>query len=139
MAIQQGLTTSFKLEMLQAQQNLSSDVLKMALFTAGANLGANTTGYATANEVVGAGYTAGGNVVTGVTINANNGIVYVSFDNVSWPGANFVARGALIYNDTQGGKSVAVLDFGADKSFTVNTNTVALPPNTASTAIIRFP
>jgi hypothetical protein len=65
--------------------------------------------------------------------------VYVNFDNVSWPGANFTARGALIYNVTQGNASVAVLDFGSDKIFTSTSNTVTMPANTATTALIRFP
>jgi hypothetical protein len=58
---------------------------------------------------------------------------------VSWPGASFIARGALIYNVTKSNKSVAVLDFGADKSFNSINNTVAMPVNTATTALIRFP
>jgi len=142
--IQQGLTNSFKQEMLQAGQNLATDTLKMALYTAFADIGQLTTAYTTTNEVTGTGYTAGGETLTGVTINTettgpNAGTVYVDFDDVSWPGANFVARGALIYNVTQGNASVAVLDFGSDKTFTAATNTVTMPVNTATTALIRFP
>lgn len=139
--IQQGLTNSFKQEMLQAGQNLLADTLRMALYTAFSDVGALTTAYTTANEVVGMGYTAGGAVITGATISTDlqTGTVYVNFNNVSWPGANFIARGALIYNVTRGNKSVAVLDFGADKTFSSISNTVALPVNTATTALIRFP
>jgi hypothetical protein len=139
--IQQGLTYSFKQEMLQAGQNLLTDTLKIALYTAFSDIGPTTTVYTTANEVVGTGYTAGGVVLTGVTINTDTqtGTVYVDFNDASWPGANFIARGALIYNATQSNKSVAVLDFGADKSFTAQTNTVTMPANTATTALIRFP
>jgi hypothetical protein len=61
--------------------------------------------------------------------------VYVNFDNVSWPGANFIARGALIYNVTRSNKSVAVLDFGSDK--TSASFTITMPQNTATTALIR--
>jgi hypothetical protein len=50
-----------------------------------------------------------------------------------------VARGALIYNVTRSNKTVAVLDFGSDKTFTSANNTVTLPVNTATTALIRFP
>ena len=142
--IQQGLTNSFKQEMLQAGQNLATDTLKMALYTAFADLGPTTTAYTTTNEVVGAGYTAGGKLVTGVTISTqttgpNAGTVYVNFNNVSWSGASFTARGALIYNVTRGNASVAVLDFGSDKTFTSANNTVTMPANTATTALIRFP
>jgi hypothetical protein len=139
--IQQGLTNSFKQEMLQAGQNLATDTLYMALYTAFSDIGPLTTVYTTTNEVTGTGYTAGGEAVTGATISTDvqTGTVYVNFDNVSWPGANFVARGALIYNVTQSNKSVAVLDFGSDKIFSSVSNTVTLPVNSATTALIRFP
>jgi len=144
MPIQQGLTNSFKQEMLQAGQNLATDTLRMALYTAFSDIGPLTTVYTTSNEVTGTGYTAGGVTITGVTITTdttgpNAGTVYVDFNNVSWPGANFVARGALIYNVTRSNKTVAVLDFGSDKTFTSANNTVTLPVNTATTALIRFP
>lgn len=141
MPIQQGLTNSFKQEMLQAGQNLATDTLKMALYTAFSDIGPLTTVYTTSNEVTGTGYTAGGVAVTGATISTDvqTGTVYVDFNNVSWPGANFTARGALIYNVTRSNKSVAVLDFGSDKTFTSVSNTVTMPANTATTALIRFP
>jgi hypothetical protein len=144
MPIQQGLTNSFKQEMLQAGQNLATDTLRMALYTAFSDIGPLTTVYTTSNEVTGTGYTAGGVTITGVTITTdttgpNAGTVYVDFNNVAWPGASFVARGALIYNVTRSNKSVAVLDFGSDKTFTSANNTVTLPVNTATTALIRFP
>jgi hypothetical protein len=144
MAIQQGITNSFKQEMIQAGQNLATDTLKMALYTAFSDIGQLTTVYTTTNEVTGSGYTAGGVVMTGVTINTQTtgpyaGTVYVDFNNVSWPGAGFTARGALIYNVTRSNKSVAVLDFGSDKIFSSVNNTVTMPENTATTALIRFP
>jgi hypothetical protein len=139
--IQQGLTNSFKQEMLQAGQNLATDTLRMTLYTALADIGPLTTVYTTANEVVGTGYTAGGELVTGAIISTdvNTGTVYVNFADVSWPGANFTSRGALIYNVTRSNKTVAVLDFGSDKTFTSTSNTVTMPVNTATTALIRFP
>jgi hypothetical protein len=140
--IQQGLTNSFKQEMLQAGQNLATDTLRMALYTALADIGPATTTYTgTTNEITGTGYTAGGELVTGATITTDvqTGTVFVDFNNVSWPGANFTARGALIYNVTRSNKSVAVLDFGSDKTFTSTNNTVTMPANTATTALIRFP
>lgn len=141
MSIQQGLTNSFKQQMLQAGQNVLTDTLRMSLYTAFTTLGPDTTQYTIDNEVSGAGYTAGGVVVTGATLStdATTGTVYVSFNNVSFPGANFIARGALIYNVTRSNASVAVLDFGADKTFSLTSNTVTMPPNTATTALIRFP
>ena len=140
MPLEQGQTLSFRSEMIQGQQNLASNTLKMALYTGDATLGPTTTVYTTTNEVVGTGYTAGGRVITGVTINtdSNTNTVYVNFNNVSWAGANFTARGALIYNSTQSNKSIAVLDFGADKLFTATNNIVTMPVNSATTALLRF-
>ena len=139
MAIQQGLTNSFKQEMLQGEQNLLSDTLKIALYTGFASLGPNTTVYSTTDEVTGTGYTAGGETLTGVTLNvATDGTVYVNFSNATWASASFTARGALIYNETQSNKSVAVLDFGADKTCNNQTFTINMPVNSATTALLRF-
>jgi hypothetical protein len=140
MALQQGQTLSFRSDIVQGDQDLSANTLKMALYDGFATLGPTTTTYSTTNEVVGTGYTAGGNTITGVTISidVNTNIVYVNFNNVSWPGASFTARGALIYNSTQSNKSIAVLDFGSDKIFTSANNTVTMPVNSASTALLRF-
>ena len=139
MAIQQTLTTSFKQDMLQAGQNLVTNTLKMALYTGFATIGPTTTVYAITNEVAGTGYTAGGNAITGAVITADaDGTVYVTFNSVVWPAASFTARGALIYNVTQGNKSIAVLDFGSDKVRNNQTFTVTMPSNTATTALLRF-
>jgi hypothetical protein len=136
--ISQTLTTPFKEQLFLAGHNFATDTFKMALYTALADLGAATTAYSSANEVVGTGYTAGGEVLTGVTVTASGTTAYVDFSNVVWPSASFTTRGALIYNVTAGGKSVAVLDFGADKTPTTSF-TVAMPANTATTALIRLP
>lgn len=126
--------------MLQGQQNLLTDTLYMALYTGFSDIGPTTTVYTTTNEISGTGYTAGGVLITGATIASDsNGVVYVNFDNVSWPGASFTARGALIYNTSNANASIAVLDFGADKIFSSTNNTVTMPANMATTALIRFP
>ena len=124
--------------MVQAEQNLATNTLKIALYTAFSDIGPNTTVYTTDNEVVGTGYTAGGKVLTGVTIAAStDGVIYINFGNVVWDPASFTCRGALIYNTTQANKSVAVLNFGSDKTST-NTFTITMPVNTATTALLRF-
>jgi hypothetical protein len=140
MPLQQGQTLSFRSDIVQGGQDLSTDTLYMALYTGFATLGPTTTEYITDNEVEGTGYDAGGVEITGVTINSDSvtNTVYIDFNNVSWPGANFTARGALIYNSSKSNKSVAVLDFGSDKTFTSVTNTVTMPVNSATTALLRF-
>lgn len=138
MAIQQGLTTSFKQQMIQAGQNLATDTLYIALYTAFSTIGPNTTAYTATNEITGTGYTAGGQQLTGVTIGTStDGVVYVDFSNVTWANSQLTARGALIYNVTKANASVAVLDFGSDKTMT--NFTIQMPVNSATTALIRFP
>jgi hypothetical protein len=135
MSIVQTQTTSFKKELYQAVHNLSTDTIKIALYTGNADLNADTTAYSTSNEVVASGYTAGGQVMTGVQISSSGYVAYVNWNSVSWSAA-LTARCALIYNATQGNKSIAVLDFGADKTSTT-TFTITMPNNTSTTALIR--
>jgi len=133
--IVQTQTTSFKAEVYQAVHDLLTDTIKIALYTASANLDETTTVYTTLNEVVASGYTAGGAVMTGVTLNSSGYTVYVNFANVSWSTA-VTARCALIYNASKSNKSIAVLDFGSDKTST-GTFTITMPANTATSALIR--
>lgn len=136
MSIIQTQTTSFKKELYQAVHNLETDTLKMALYTGSANLNADTTVYTTSNEIVGTGYTAGGAVVSGAVISTFGYTAYVNFNNVIWNPGVFTARCALIYNASKGNKSIAVLDFGADKTST-HDFVVTMPANTPTTALIR--
>ena len=135
MSLVQTQTTSFKVELYQGVHNLLTDQLYMALYTANASLDASTTAYTATGEVIASGYSAGGVLLTGVTVNSSGYTAYVSFNNPSWTSA-LTARGALIYNASKGNKSIAVLDFGADKTST-NTFMVQVPTNTADSAIIR--
>jgi hypothetical protein len=133
-SILQTQTTSFKTELYTAVHNLSTDALKIALYTANANLNESTTEYSSDGEVSGGGYTAGGVTLTGVTISSSGYTAYVDFADVVF-NASVTARCALIYNVTQGNKSIAVLDFGSDKT---STNfTITMPANTATAALIR--
>ena len=133
-SILQTQTTSFKTELYTAVHNLSTDTLKIALYTANVDLNEATTVYSATNEVTGTGYVAGGVVLTGVTINSSGYTAYVDFADVVF-NASVTARCALIYNFTQGNKSIAVLDFGSDK--TSSNFTITMPANTATSALIR--
>lgn len=133
--IVQTQTTSFKKELYQGVHDLSTDTIYIALYTGSANLNADTTVYSSANEVSATGYTAGGQVLTGVSISTDGGTAFVNWSNVSWT-SSLTARCALIYNVTKGNKSVAVLDFGSDKTSTT-TFTITMPSNTSTTALIR--
>ena len=134
--IVQTQTTSFKAELYQGIHDLTTDTLKLALYTASANLDASTTVYTTSNEITGTGYTAGGKIVTGAAISSSGYTAWVTFNNVIWTPAAFTTRCALLYNASKANRSIAVLDFGSDKTCTT-TFTVVMPGNTATTALIR--
>jgi hypothetical protein len=148
MAITQAMATSFKVEILDGIHNFgvgvvrastAADTFKIALYTSAANLSATTTAYTVTGEVVGAGYTAGGNTLVVSVVPVSSGTTaYLSFSNTSWSTATITARGAMIYNSTQGNKCVAVLDFGSDKTSTAGTFTIVFPTADATNAIIRI-
>lgn len=136
MSIVQTQTTSFKAELYQGIHDLTTDVIKIALYTASANLNETTTAYNSTNEIAATGtYLLGGATLTPITVSSSGYTAYVGLPNISWAGA-ITARCALIYNSTQGNKSIAVLDFGADKTST-STFTITMPANTATAALIR--
>jgi hypothetical protein len=136
MSIIQTQTTSFKAQLYQGIHDLTTDVIKIALYTASADLNEDTTVYSATNEVANTGtYAAGGAQLTPITIGTSGYTAFVGFPNISWTGA-ITARCALIYNSTQGNKSIAVLDFGSDKTSVV-TFTITMPANTATAALIR--
>jgi hypothetical protein len=136
MSIIQTQTTSFKAELYQGIHDLTTDVIKIALYTASADLNEDTTVYSATNEVVNTGtYSAGGAQLTPITVSSSGYTAFVGFPNISWTGT-ITARCALIYNSTQGNKSIAVLDFGSDKT-SVGTFTITMPANTATAALIR--
>lgn len=139
--IVQGQTTIFKQNVLSGLEDFTGSspyVYKIALYNANANLNNTTTAYTATNEVVGVGYTAGGQPLTIIPVSSNTqaNVAYVSFATVVWNPASFTCRGALIYNSTTGA-AVAVLDFGSDKT-TTSTFTINFPTDDASNAIIRF-
>jgi hypothetical protein len=134
-----GLTNTFKEQLLLGVHDFSTDVLKIALYTADAELGPLTPVYTSSNEVVGTAYVATGQVLTGVTVSLSEslGIAFVSFNNPTWNAATFTTRGALIYNSTKAGKSIAVLNFGLNQTVLSQQFQIQLPTNDAESALIR--
>jgi hypothetical protein len=130
---------TFRTGLLNGTFNFTSGSFYIALYTNEATLDAYTTAYTTTGEVVDAGYTAGGQLLTinqvPTTGNAPNTTAYISFANASWTGA-ITARGALIYKAGDNG-AVCVLDFGSNKTSTT-TFVVQFPAATDTTAIIRI-
>ena len=123
MAITQAMATSFKVQLLNGQQNFSANTFKLALYTSSASLDENTTAYSATNEVASAGnYSAGGNTLSVSVTPTNTGnIAFISFSNTSWANATITAAGALIYNNSLSNAAVCVLSFGGDKTSTNGT------------------
>ena len=137
MAISQAMCTSFKAEILDEQHDLAADTIKIALFTSSASLGAGTTAYSTSNEISGTGYTAGGVALSSKTVATTGTTAYFDAADPEWTSATFTANGALIYNDTNADKAIAVLAFGGD--FTVAGGTFKIIfPAAGTGAIIRI-
>lgn len=139
--INSAICNAFKQGLLEGNFNFSStttQVFKIALYTSAADLGAQTTAYSTTNEVVGSGYTAGGEILT-ISVNPtlSNGVAYVNFANATWPVTSITARGALIYRAGGANPAIATLDFGQDTTTSSGSFEVEFPLSTAQTAIVR--
>jgi hypothetical protein len=137
------MCTSFKKELLQGTHNFtasSGNTFKLALYTNSASFNAATTAYTSSNEVSNSGsYSAGGGALTNVTPTSSGTTAFTDFADLEFTSATITARGALIYNDSAAGDpTVAVLDFGADKTSTTGTFTIQFPTADATNAIIRI-
>jgi hypothetical protein len=137
------MCTSFKKELLQGKHNFtasSGNAFKLALYTNSASFTQATTAYTSSNEVSNSGsYSAGGGALTNVTPTSSGTTALTDFADLAFTSATITARGALIYNSTTAGDpTVAVLDFGADKTSTTGTFTIQFPTADASNAIIRI-
>jgi hypothetical protein len=146
MAITTAMPTSFKKELLEAKHDFnasSGHTFKIALYTSSATLGASTTDYSTSNEIVGVGYTAGGNTLTNIDPTSSGTTAFTDFADTTWSSATITANGALIYNSTTDGgtgttNAVAVLAFGGDKTSTNGDFVIQFPTADATNAIIRI-
>lgn len=139
MAILQGMCSSFKQESWLGIHDLDTDTLKMALYTASADLSQATTAYSvsTPGQVSGTGYLPGGIPITGAQVLLSGTTAYLTFDTPVWFNASFTCRGGLIYNASEANRAIAVVDFGSDKTAS-GTFTIPMPAATATTALLRF-
>lgn len=149
MALTSALCTTFKKELLEGDHdfNNGADAFKIALFKANASItgthGAATTNYTdmtgASDELAnGSGYTSAGEALTNVDPTNSGTTAITDFADVSWTSATFTTRGCLIYNTSDSGSAVMVIDFGGDYTVTGGTFTVSFPAADASNAIIRI-
>lgn len=140
MAITTAMCTSFKKESWQGLHNFSNpgSNFNLALFDSTVTLDSTTTAYATANEVSGTGYTAGGKALTNGNVSTSGTTAYTTFSDLVWTGATFTARGCQIFNKDQANKSVAVFDFGSNIPVVAGNFTVQFPTANSTAAVLRF-
>lgn len=147
MAITQALTTSFKVELMQALHdfdNPGGNTFNLALFRATASIvgtfGAGTTNYSDmgADEATGANYSAGGQALSAVTPTSSGTTAFTDFADEVFTNVTITTSGCLIYNVSNGNRSVAVFNFGSDKTATAGDLTIIFPTADASNAIIRL-
>ena len=159
MANTQAMCNSFKSELLQGIHVFTAtnpvrvvstaDTFKVALFTVGATINAQSTAYASTNEVATSGtYSAGGATITAgsgwnsITIGTQTtttGIAYTTpTASLAWTGVTFASFDcALLYNSSQSNKAVAAYTFSA-QTVTAGNFTLTMPTNAASTALLNI-
>ena len=138
-----AICNSFKKELLEATHNFSNpggNSFKLALYGTPATLGKSTTSFTTGGQVTSptGGYSSGGKALVNAGTSLATNTAITDFADLSFTGVTITARGALIYNDTNGDKAVAVLDFGGEKTASAGTFTIQFPAFTTSSAILRI-
>lgn len=122
--------------------DFDSDSIKVALVSSAYTPNQDTHDYwddVVANEVSGAGYTAGGQALSGKTVtydSATNTLILDANDSV-WAGSTISARYAVVYNDTgatNGQKALIGYQDMGDQSSTNGNFTVTWD----ATGIVRF-
>ena len=155
MANTQSMCTSFMEELLTGTHNFgtapirasgAADTFKAALYEATGTRNAATTTYSVTDEVSGAGYSAGGVVVTNATppastnTSATAGVAYwTASASIVYTGVTLTTAfdSMLLYNSTQSDKAVAVFTFGS-QTITSGNFTLTMPTNNTTNALLRL-
>ena len=140
------MATSFKQELLEGAHDFrvsGGDTFKLALYTNTASFTAATTAFTATDEVTASGaYVSGGGDLTRVSPTIGGTTAFTDFADISFSDATITARGAMIYNSTPAhtytNPTVAILDFGSDKTSTAGTFTVQFPTADAANAVLRI-
>ena len=168
MAINQAMCGSYKKEITAGihfwmshsrtrASVIAADTFKIAMFTSSrTDANEDLTAYTATNEVSGTAYSAGGAALGSVTLGLSDNsssvpTAFLDFADTTWSSSTISnARCAMIYNSTlstagTGGDvthaaypTVAVLDFGGDKSSSAGDFTIQYPANDANNAVIRI-
>ena len=151
MANTAAVCSSFKRELLTGHHAFgttvtrgatTADTFKLALFLASATINASTTAYSTTGELAATGnYTAGGVTLTNGTAPTLDGTTahWTPSASASWTAltSSGAFDAALLYNDTQADRSVAVFTFSS-QSISAGDFTLTMPTNNGTTGLIRI-
>lgn len=97
--------------------NFTVDTIKIALLTSAYTPNQGTDHVfadVSANEVVGAGYTAGGATLAGAAQSLASHVLKLTGSNTSWAAATITARYAVIYDTSVSNKLLGYVNFGSD-------------------------
>jgi len=149
------MATSFLGQLLTGTHNFgasptragaTADSFKAALFLASGTRNAASTTYSVTDEVSGAGYTAGGVAVTNASAPTATNASATAGVGFWTPSASLVYTtvtlatafdAVMIYNSTQGDKTVSVHTFGS-QTVTAGTFTLTMPANSTVAALLRL-
>ena len=114
------LYDSFKQSRLDGSApDLTGDTIKVMLVTSGYTpSAAHQFRSSVTNEVVGAGYTSGGQTLASKTLTGTNPVVFDAAD-ITWSSSTITARGAVMYQDTGNAATdrlMAYFDFTTDQT-----------------------
>ena len=132
---------SFKEELFEAIHDFTAstgDTFKLALYTTVSGFSTGTTAYSTTNETSGTGYSAGGATLVNISPTVSANVAFIDFNDVTFSTATISASCALIYNTTNSGKAVVVLDFGSTVTSTNGDFTIQFPAANSTSAILRI-
>lgn len=144
MSITTAVCNSFKAELLGGIHDLDTDTIKIALIknSEAGTYGAATTNYSNVtgntDEVVGTGYSTGGNTLTSPVISLDGSVAIVDFADTVWANATISSSGALIYNASKSNKAIALISFGGTVTSTAGDFTIQFPAAAAATAIVQL-
>ena len=118
-----GMYDRFKANMMNKEVDLEADTVKVMLLDDSHSFTTthNVIGDVSANEIAGAGYSAGGATLAGKAVTQGTSTKWDATD-VEWTSATFTAYHAVIYDDTVATDDlVASIDFGGAKSVSAGT------------------
>lgn len=130
MAVTTTFYTAGLAKMMNKEIDWDTDTIKVALTTSTYTPNRDTHDYFNdiTNEVVGAGYSAGGATLGGKTVTVSGHTYQFDAADTSWAASTITARYAIIYDAQTGVTSteplIAYVDFGTDQSSSAGTFTI---------------